>query len=208
MTVLWSGFYDYIASDLPGCPFPAMDFALRQSAISFCEQSLAYRYQHPDIAVVAATDTYSYVPPAESVVHAIHYAEFAGKTIQTRAGEFGIRIEDWRNQTGAPEYVLGGATSLTLVPTPDVAGTLKLEVVLKPSLTATGVDDALFNEYREAIVHGALGRLMLSPKKPYSDAQLGAYHAQQFTIKTGQAGMRAARNYTRAPLHTAILKRG
>lgn len=205
---LWSDLYDYALPDLPGCPVVAVEVALRQSAIAFAEQSLAWKYDHPDIAVVAATADYAFVPPAGAVVHAITYAEFSDKEIQTRASEFGIRIEDWRSQTGTPEYVLGGATSLTLVPTPDVSGTLKLEVALKPPPTATGIDDAMFNEFREAIVHGALSRLMLSPKKPYSDGSLGAYHAQQFTIKTGQAGMRTARNYTRAPLHTAILRRG
>jgi hypothetical protein len=50
--------------------------------------------------------------------------------------------------------------------------------------------------------------MMLSPKKPYSSPQLAQYHAQQFEIKTGQAGMRQARNYSRAPLQTAILRRG
>lgn len=208
MTVLWTAFYDYILPDLPGCPFAVADNALRLAAIAFCEQSLAWRYQHPGVSVVPATAEYAFVPPAEAVVHAITYAEFAGKEIEAHAGEANIRIADWRNRTGTPEYVLGGATSLTLVPIPDVAGTLKLTVALKPSPTATGVDDNIFNEYREAIVHGALAKLMLSPKKPYTSPNLATYHQQQFTILTGAAGMRQARNFTRAPLQTSILRRG
>lgn len=200
----WASLYDLLASDLPGCPFPVMDTALRQAAIDFCSQSLAWKYQHPDITVVAATAAYPFAPPAESVVHAVTYAEFEGSEIDCHTGESGIQIYDWRNQTGTPQYVLGGAAALQLVPTPDVSGTLKLEVALKPSSTATGVDDSIFNEYREAVVHGALGRLMLSPKKPYSNPSLAAYHQQQFTIMTGRAGMRQARNYTRALLQTSI----
>jgi hypothetical protein len=204
----WDAFYDFVVPDVPGCPFAAVDVALRQAAIDFCSQSLAWKYSHPDIAVTSGTASYNFVPPAQAVVHAITYAEFGGNEIDCHTGESGIQIYNWRNQTGTPEYVLGGATALTVVPTPDVAGTLKLEVALKPSLAATGIDDDIFNEYRDAIVHGALGRLMFSPKKPYSNAQLATYHQQQFTIQTGAAGMRQSRNYTRAPMQTTIMRRG
>lgn len=204
----WTSFYDLIAPDLPGCSFAAMDIALRQAAIAFCEQSLAWKYTHPDISVVAATATYPFVPPTQAVVHAITYAEFDGTAIDCKTGETNIPIDDWRNTTGTPEYVLGGATELTLVPTPDVAGTLSLEVALKPSPTGTGIDDDIFNEYREAIIHGALARLMMSPKKPYSSPALAQFHDQKFTILSGQAGLRQARNYTRAPLQTSIMRRG
>lgn len=205
--MLWTAFYDYAVPHLPGCPYAALDSALRQAAIDFCEQSLAWQYNHPDIAVVPATSEYPFVPPADAVVHAITYADFDGKEIAAYTSTQGLRIWDWRHQTGTPAYVLGGTTALTLVPTPDVAGTLKLTVALKPSVDAPGLDNAIFNEYREAIVHGALARLMLSPKKPYGDPQLATYHNQQCTIKTGAAGVRVARNYTRAPLQTSIMQR-
>ena len=204
----WDNFYDFVAGDLPGCPFVAIDVALRQAAIDFCSQSLAWKYVHPDIAVTAGAPSYNFVPPDQAVVHAVTYAEFEGNEIDCHTGESGIQIYDWRNQSGTPQYVLGGATSLSLVPTPDVAGTLKLEVALKPSPAAIGIDDDIFNEYRDAMVHGAFGRLMASPKKPYTQLQLATYHQQQFTVLTGQAGMRQARNYTRAPLRTTINARG
>lgn len=205
---VWSEFYDFVAPDVPGCPFGMIDVAVRQSAIDFCAQSLAWSYQHPDVAVVAGTNTYNYVPPSGAVVHAVTYAELNGKEVPSQVAAYSINIYDWRNQSGMPRYVLGDATALTLVPNPDANGTLKLTVALKPSTSAIGVDDNIFNEYREAIVHGALARLMLSPKKPYSSPQLATHHQQQFTILTGQAGMRQAKSYTRALLQTAILGRG
>lgn len=203
----WSDFYDLALPDLPGCPFAALDSALRQAAIAFCEQSLAWKYTHPDIAVISGTDIYPFVPPAEAVVHAITYASFDDKEIHAHTTESDMRIWNWRNQTGVPQYVLGGPTTLMLVPKPDANGTLKLIVALKPANDATGIDDDIFNEFREAIVHGAKSSLMLSPKKPYTDSQLGTYHSQQFTSKTGAAGIRSDRNFTRAPLQTTIMRR-
>lgn len=204
---LWADFYDYLMADVPGCPFVAATFALRQSAIAFCEQSLAWTYVHPDIAVVNDTEQYAYEPPAGALVHAVVYATFKDVEISVNTKQDDMRIWNWRNQTGTPQYVLGGPSVLTLVPTPDVEGTLKLIVALKPDNDATGIDDDIFKEYHEAIVHGALAKLMLSPRKPYTNAELAAFHMAQFAAKTGAAGMRVARNYTRSPLQTAIMRR-
>lgn len=203
----WSAFFDLISPDVPGCSQAAQVSALRQSAISFCEQSLAWKYDHPDIAVSVAVGKYLFSAPGGSVVHAVVYAEFNDSEIETRAMERDISTWDVKHKTGTPEYVLGGPISVTLVPTPDVEGTLKLRVVLKPSPAADGLDDDIYSEYRETIVHGALSRLMLSPKKPYTDAVLANYHAQMFLIKTGYAGLREELNYNRVPLKTSIMKR-
>jgi hypothetical protein len=205
---LWSELYDLVMPDLPGCPFAAVNSALRQSTIVFCEQSLAWKEEHPPVAVLPATAEYAFIPPTGAAVHAVTYAQFNGKEISPHTGEPHFATRAWRNQTGTPQYVLGGATSLRLVPEPDTAGTLTMVVALKPSASAAGIHEVLFNEYREAIVHGALARLMLSPRKPYTNTQLAQYHQQQFAIETAMAGTRAARSYTRAPLRTEILRRG
>lgn len=203
----WSDFYDLIMPDLPGCPFMVVDNALRQSAISFCEQSLAWRWDHPDISVAGGMAAYAFAPPAGAAVHSIIHAALDGKEIESHAGESSINIADWRHRSGTPRYVLGGPTAVMLAPSPDTAGILRMIVALKPSPVSPGIDDSQFNEYREAIIHGGLARLMLSPKKPYTDAQLAAYHQQQFSIKTAAAGLRVSRSYMRAPLLTAIMRR-
>lgn len=203
----WSEFYDFTLPDLPGCPEAMLDHALREAAIVFCAQSLAWRWAHPDIAVLAGSDRYAYAPPADAGVHALTWAKFNEQEIDAAAGEGDIRIRDWRNQSGTPEYVLGEADGIQLVPKPDLPGTLRLEVALKPSPEAAGIDDAIFSEYREAIAHGAIGRLMLAPNKPYTNGQLAGLHQYEFRVRTGAAGTQRARNNTRAPLQTTIMRR-
>lgn len=203
----WNAFFDLLAPDVPGCPQAAQVVALRQAAIAFCEQSLAWKYEPPDIQVAVGTAKYSFDTPVGTVSHAVTYAEFNDIQIETRVMERDISAWDLRHKTGKPEYVLGGPIYVTLVPTPDLKGTLKLTVVLKPAPSADGIDENLFNEYREAIVHGALGKLMLSPKKPYTDGASANYHKQMFLIKTAQAGVREAKSYNRAPLQTQIMSR-
>jgi hypothetical protein len=202
----WNDFYDLAAPDVPGCPIAAMDVALRLASITLCEQSLAWRYDHPDISVTPNIDSYAFTPPAGAVVHAIIRAEFDGRRIDFSRAEADREISG-RDRTGIPEYVRAGAMSLILTPTPGTSGTLAMTVALKPSPDAAGIDDSIFDEYREAIVHGALARLMLSPKKPYTNMQLAQYHEQLFAIRVADAGMRAARGHTRMPLQTRIMGR-
>ena len=202
----WSAFYDLLSPDVPGCTQIAQTIALRRAAIAFCEQSMAWRTSHAPIAVVSGTAEYDFVPPAQAVVHTVTYAQFEGEELEI-TGESDIRFHDWRIQTGTPQYLMGGATALTLAPEPDADGTLTLLVALKPTPGATEIDDLIYNEFSDVVVHGALARLMLSPKKPYTDSQLAAYHQHQFQIKTAAAGTRIDRNYTRSPLRTSIMRR-
>jgi hypothetical protein len=204
---LWSDFFDLLSPDLPNCPQAAQVLALREAAIAFCEQSLAWKYRNTDIPVEIGTADYPFDPPVGAVVYAVTYAEFNDVEIEVNTAQDDMRIWNWRHQTGTPQYVLGSPTVLTLVPTPNVAGTLKVDVALKPSPTSEGIDDDIFNEYREAIVHWAAARLMLSPNKPYTNPNMATYHMQQFFSLTGAAGLRAARNYTRAPFQTSIMRR-
>lgn len=203
----WNAFFDLLSPDVPGCPQAVQVAALRQAAITFCEQSLAWEYEHPDISVIPGTAKYLFDSPSQTAVHAVTSAEFNDDLLEIRKMERDISKWTLRLATGTPEYLLGGPISVTLVPMPDVAGTLKLKVALKPSPTGDGVDDKIFEEYREAVVHGALSKLMLSPKKPYTDMTLANYHAQLFHIQTACAGMREAKNYNRTPLETSIMKR-
>jgi hypothetical protein len=204
---LWSDFYDLVMPDLPGCSLAVADNALRQFAIAFCEQSLAWQFEHPDIPVSAGTAEYPLAPPEGAVAHSITYAALDGEEIEP-VGRANIPISYRQRQGGKPRYMLSGPTSVTLAPKQHGVGTLTMIVALKPSAISMGIDDNLFNEYREAIVHGALARLMLSPRKPYTNPQLAAYHHQQFAIKTAAAGTRAGRSNVRASLQTVILRRG
>ncbi len=64
-----------------------------------------------------------------------------------------------------------------------------MRAAIKPILaTATNVDDIILSRYDEALTSGALARLYLTPRKPWTDFNLGQYHRAQF-----QAAWPAAR---------------
>lgn len=58
--------------------------------------------------------------------------------------------------------------------------TTRMFYALKPSRDAEGMDEVIFNELEEAILHSALQYLLVLPNVAWSDRELASYHAKQF----------------------------
>lgn len=58
--------------------------------------------------------------------------------------------------------------------------TMRMFYALKPTRDADGMDEAIFNELEEAILHSALQYLLVLPNVAWSDRELASYHAKQF----------------------------
>lgn len=203
---LWAEFYDFVLPHVPGAPTSLVDLHLREASIEFFERTQAWRYDHAPITVVANTANYSFVPPdASTEVHVINYAEFDDKEIGTEVSEFSTRYSDWRNLVSQPEFVIANQTDAILVPIPSLGGTLDLKVSLKPTPIATGIfEDKQFNDYRTTIIAGTLARLMMMPKKPYTDEKIAMLHDAKFSAGITAANVRVDLEYTNAPIQTRI----
>lgn len=90
-----------------------------------------------------------------------------------------------------PEDALDGAsqpcviTHMTpdkfiVLPTPDTGDyVLRMFTALRPKRNATGMDEVVFYELEDAIMHRAIHTLTLMPNKPWSSAELSAYHRRE-----------------------------
>lgn len=121
--------------------------------------------------------------------------------------EFGWAGVNWRTDVNLPTrwYLEGDTSNVVLFLAPNGAGgdaTLRILVALKPSRSSTTFPTWIYERYIETIAHGAKWRLMMSPKKPYSDAKLGAWHGDMYNGMIGEARIRAARGTTRAALRS------
>ena len=68
---------------------------------------------------------------------------------------------------------------------------MRMFVALKPTRLASGMDDGLFDELEDSIVHGALQHLLLIPNSAWSDRELAAYHARQYLFQITERRARA-----------------
>lgn len=118
--------------------------------------------------------------------------------------EFGWVGTNWRTDVNLPTrwFIASGDTNVQLALPPSTTGNLRIEVALKPTRASTTFPTWVYERYIETIAHGAKHKIMMIPKKPYSDKETAKYHLEMFNGLVGEAGIRAARGTTRAALRT------
>lgn len=169
---LWSDFYDMVLPDLPGVLNANVDIALRQSAIEFFTRTGAWRVWLDAQTTVLGQDVYDYDLPSGAQVDRLLRAKLGAEYLP-------VLRPDQANDSATGVLDME-RVQFRLLPTPPEALEVATEVSLKPTQDATGLNDEHYSQYQGAIVHGALAKLMLSPKKPYTDPATGGVHAAAF----------------------------
>lgn len=200
----WSDFYNDLMPALPGCSKELLDHELRRAAQDFFNRSRAWRVTLDPISLEAGLADYELIADdrAMSVVR-IEEAGYLTSPLKilslpemiTRYGA------DWHSRSGQPEAITQlrpGVATIYATPSADVTDALLLTVAVKPSDSANGIDEDMATRFREELILGAKGRLMLMPKKPWTDGQAGSLAAAQFGDRIDTARSQAERAYGRA----------
>lgn len=186
----------------PGCPDPTMYFALRQSAIEFCERTRMWRYE--DEFAVAAEDCEAITAPSGSEIHEIEAVFFNGNKLTAATTSWlDEHMRGWRAGlvSGYPKYVTQSRPD-TISIVPRMAGTLALHVFLKPSQDAEELPDWMADKYRAVISHGALGHILLIPNQSFTNPELGGVFGSSFQAKIDKLSAKGLTGQQRAPART------
>lgn len=99
-----------------------------------------------------------------------------------------------------------GPTKYIVLPLPDDEREYKVRmfVALKPKRSATGMDEDIFNELEDSIMHGALQHLLVLPNFSWSDRELASYHAKQYVFTTSERRARANLTNARGMLRVRL----
>lgn len=156
----WSAFYPYVLPHLPDAVLPVVDFHLREAAQEWCEKTLCWR-EWLDPAQTTGTDVvFDFgASQGQSVVQLVN-ATLAGTKIDVlRIGDVPA---DWRTTSGCAPAVFGLAnrTQFAVIPLQAADIEIATEVALKPSNTAAGVGDDVFEQYARQIAAGALAAMV------------------------------------------------
>lgn len=209
-TVQLSFWYDEVITDLPSCPTSIALQQIRHAAIEWCAETRCWPYEVASINAVTGTHTYTLTTPADTRVSEILWVWYGAPTGQNvrilypkAADALASQYQDWRNLSNSyPQWIttLGiDADQVRLVPPPRViaAETIRPLVTLKPTLTATTIDEKIHQKYVEWIAMGAKARLMLKPAKPYTNLELGTVLMQQFKAKINETYNECQRSLVR-----------
>jgi hypothetical protein len=190
-----------VSASVPSCAYPVVVDYIRDSAIRVCERTLAWQYTPAALTLTAGQPEYNFAPPPDTVVQAVMRAEFDGTPAEILTYDAAVAtIPDWPAATTVSAEIadLGSEPrSLTQVgvgryrvfPMPDAERSYKLAMTfaLKPARGSSDMDQAVFDEFEDAILHGALQHLLVLPNVDWTDRELAAYHAKQFLFAVTSA---------------------
>lgn len=200
-------FYDYLLPELPGCAPGFLDLHLVEVAREFCQATCVWRADLDAIDLVADEDTYD--------IDGSETQSVVAKVIRLTVDDDVLYDAEWTREShrDEPTYHLsppfelnGDGTQLTFIedetPAEASADGLVIHAALKPKFGATFLPDLLLTVHLEAFRKAVLSRLMLMPKKPWSNPELAMHYDSQAAGLAALSATNARRGNTRAPLRT------
>lgn len=186
--------------EIPNCPRPVMIDAIRQSCIEFCAQSRYWRYEIDPVTTVLVGEVlepaYELPIPAQTRVISVRSLSIDDEPLAEYSMD-ALDADDpgWRTATGRPSgYAMRDPATIVLDRGPAEGSILTGTVCLKPSQDALTVGEIVYDDYREALVAGAISRLRLQRSKEWFDERDAEYKRAAFTkgIESAAAAARAA----------------
>ena len=178
---------------VPLCPDLLVERNLRSAAIEFCERSKAYILDMDPFTTTSGVYEYDFDIPTGTEVHQILYMTYDGQDmdpISPRSLE--LNYPDWRDKSGNPHvYLQKTPTTFWVVPVPSGSKEVIASVALKPSRTSNSIDTTVSNQYRDAIIYGALYRLLRIPNREWTEIGSAQEYLYQFNLEIQQAELRA-----------------
>ena len=178
---------------VPLCPDSLVEQNIRSAAIEFCERSKAYILDMDPFNTTAGVYEYDFDVPTGTEVHQVLYMTEDGNDmdpISPRSLE--LNYPDWRDRTGNPHvYLQKTSTTFWVVPVPSGSRQIIASVALKPTRTSNNLDTNITNQYRDAIIYGALYRLLRIPNREWTDVGAAREYLAQFNTEITQAELRA-----------------
>lgn len=190
-TLAFTSLYDEVLSELVGITQPMALNSIRNSAIEFCERSKVWTEDIVPMDSVAAQTPYTFVSPVtDTDVIGVKQAWYNGIEIFPKtAAQLGDLLSDvgstfvsaipWKNQTGVPKYYLiERPDQFRLAPYPDavLAAAIEMNVILRPTRSATGMEKWVLDKYFMQIAAGCKSKLCAMPNKPWSSPELVSYY--------------------------------
>lgn len=191
-------FYPHIEPYAPGVSDITIDRALRDSIRTFCMDSFALREEADPVAVPAGYPAIELSPSESSQVRVIgvHVLTIDG------LGRFYPASVDAPPVDGRGRFSSLRDNTVQLLEFLRSPSTARATISVCPLDTAKVFDDRLLEEYRDAIVPGALGRIYRIPGTPAFSAQAGADAMALAAEETRRAGAQALLGKLRGGLRT------
>jgi len=187
-----------VLATAPTCPTPTVVRALRTAARNLCEEAVCYRYDIGNVVVPANVNQISLDVPANTVMQrAVSLTLDSQPLLFSSPTLLDDMSPNWRTDLGRPRYFYRASDDMNdiiIVPRPAVTyATVGIRgiVAVKPSRTATEIDEVFLDQFQDIIVDGALAALLVVRSAPWYDPNLAVFHKNTYDNSVLDAKARA-----------------
>lgn len=203
-------FMSRILPHVIGCPDVVAQEALLDTAIEFCEKTLVVRQTLDPLDTEAGALEYELSGPLNEVVILPLQVWHKGTLLQPVAADLVENVQAFSSDAlgtdtmkGTPtQYVWLSPSTLGLFPIPDTSelAAINVRAALKPTRTATQLEDVLYTDWMDVLVAGTLARLHATKDQPWSSADRSLMRAREFRTGVQRARMEGSVGRVRASL--------
>lgn len=190
--VSYEQFLPYVQPYVPECPIVIMQDYLAEAASYFCKETYIWRVDIEEDVTSAGEYIYDMSVPASTALEDILHFEVNGSLISRLFdGHVPPLVSD---KLGIPlAYSIYLDTQVKLYPTPDDTYTFRGIAVVKPTLSASGIEGFIYETYGRAIACGAIALLAAIPDKAWSNPGIAMDCKRKFDVAIADARMRDTR---------------
>lgn len=175
--------------DLPMCPIPVIERRLRDAIIEACEDASVWRFEAPEIQLIAGQEEYDIpVPTIDDVPVADVHSILSVSRTSNRRHPCLVPGRDYMVDMRGSVIVAG-------VPIADSADTtdpaapgergLFVHCTLKPTRTSTHVGEEVLRNYHKLVIQGALSKAYAMKGQPWSNPAESREHRKIFERELG-----------------------
>ena len=197
----WEDFFSEVMPYVENCPAIIAKSHIKNAAIEFCQRTSLWRFELDPISISNNVHTYEieFELGHDETISSLEYATLVENS---QTNPLGITTfasmnntgPGWQTTTGqTPESVmLTNTENLRVYPIPerDIANSLFVGVILKPSRDSAGLPDWIFEQYAEVIAHGAKARLMGMKGRDWYSPEEGLDEQSDFDLGVTDATIR------------------
>jgi hypothetical protein len=179
MSTALSTIINEVLPDVIGCPYPLVEQAVRESLQDFC--SSTWIINRTAVATSVTTIDVDYALDNWEVCELIRLkadgVEYSVRRLHP--ADVGDEMDDLEEVNFKYWYpVVGG--SLTILPFSVAPAEVRVHVAFSPTMLVDTVEDQFYHDWHDTIVYGAKAKLLLMPKKAWSDIQFGQFFKKQY----------------------------
>lgn len=198
----WSFWLAELRPHVPGCPDVLAKAEIRRAAQALLESSRAWQVDLAPLPVAAGQSavTVAVADAVEQKLVRVEAVWYDGKELRpaTPKALDAQCSDDWKTHTGTPvRFLQLTPGTVTLYPKPVTAAItgLQARVSLMPGEESTGLPEDIASLYTDVIQAGARARLMIYPKKSWTDINLAGVYASAFSGGVDKARAEVARAF-------------